>query len=103
MSNTQLLKEQMNAGSINQDFNSERDNAPLVEYEKIERTPFTMVKQDGYFFITIGNYLLTQRMLTYEDAMLQLEINKWEIVTNLITLIVRTMNENVSDKNDKQE
>lgn len=81
MTPTQLLKEQMNVEETNE------QSGKLIDYIKIEGTPFTMVIKEEKYFITLGNYMMTEPQESYADALNQLEENKWNIILNMSIII----------------
>lgn len=61
------------------------ESQELIVREKIPNSPFTVVGNEtvGYF-ITMGEYRLTEHFETTEQASKQLEIDRWNIIARLI-------------------
>lgn len=84
----QLLKDQLDASVIN-----EISSKPLIEYKPIEGTPFTTVKEGNNISIALGRYIITHKMadLNEEDVPEWLELNKWDIIVNLVITISKSI------------
>lgn len=95
----ELLSIQSNAGNIHkppsgettstEHGNDEEHNTELLQRIKIQNAPFEVVGNEeiGYF-IAFGKYKLTTNYNTIEEAQQRIEYDKWEIMINLIIIIV---------------
>lgn len=77
---TDLLRQ--STSSSNADDNH-KHGSTLIEYEKIEGTPFTMINQDEKWFIVMGDNRITEPTKTREEQFRKLKEDHW-----LITLTV---------------
>lgn len=68
------------------------NSSKLIEREQLEGTPFTLIKQEGKYFITIGNYQLTPQSDTEEEAINYIQFNQWNIITALIDIMINHYN-----------
>ena len=60
------------------------ENQELVKRHEIKDTPFTIVEIEGEYFGTMGQYRLTEKFTTYEEAHDTITANTWNNITNLI-------------------
>lgn len=66
-----------------------KQNSSLIRRTHLEKTPFTLIeKEEGQNFITFGRHRLTQIHDTPEKAIDELETNFWEIIANLIIVLI---------------
>lgn len=56
-------------------------------YEPITNSPFVMVGKDGQFFIGFGRYRITEDAPSKEEALEELEKNKWNVITNIAIIV----------------
>lgn len=88
------------------------NNPNLSSFEPIENTPFTLIKkatdhdpltddQDYIYFLTMGDYRITEPTDTKEKTMEKLEKEKWMIIFSIIAVIVEKMS-NMQIKDLKQ-
>jgi len=73
--------------------NTSQNNTELIEREKIEGTPFTLIKQEEKWFITMGDHRITEPTKHKNEQYNKLEKEKWLIITNVIIIILEKMNE----------
>lgn len=67
---------------------NKQSSSKLIEREQIEGTPFNLIKQDKKYFITIGNYQLTQQYNTEQEAIEDIQFNQWNIIVTLIDILI---------------
>lgn len=70
------------------------ENEELVKRHEIKDTPFTIVEIEGEFFATMGQYRLTEKFKTYEEAHDTITANTWNNVTNLIITLHEILKQN---------
>lgn len=59
--------------------------------EKIEGTLFSIANDpETGWFLSIGKYIITEPFPTKEEAISQLELDKWNIIMKMIILVVNT-------------
>lgn len=62
-------------------------NHTTSSYEPITNSPFVMVGKDGHYFIGFGKYKITEDAPSKEEALEELEKNKWNVITNIAIII----------------
>lgn len=67
--------------------NNPKENSTLIEYEQIEGTPYKAVKTEEGWFLTIGNYKLTEPTKTLEETEEKLKTDQWHIMINTMVAI----------------
>lgn len=70
-----------------------KQNYPLIEQEKIEGTPFTLIKQNDKYFIVMGNTRITDPTLNKETTLIKLETEKWLIILHLVIAVMERQKE----------
>jgi len=87
-----MLKELKTKSKSNGHTQSETpDNSnstSLVKFEKIEGTPFTAVMEKDVWFLTWGEYKLTEDYLTLEDCKEVLETNSWDVLGRFVISVI---------------
>lgn len=68
------------------------ENKELIQQTPVEDTPFTMVKYEDKYFLTMGKYRLTEPMENESEVRKHLSTHKWEITLQLIDIMI-TMKE----------
>jgi hypothetical protein len=68
------------------------NNKQLIEREKIEGTPFTLIKQNEQYFLVMGDHRLTEPTKNRETTMIKLENEKWLLMTQVVICILESMN-----------
>lgn len=64
-------------------------NTQEIEIEKIEGTPFTLVRDHTKWFITMGNTKLTEPENTKELTLQKLTTEKWQIIMRVAIIITK--------------
>lgn len=78
-------KSQMNVNHTN---NNESTSNELIENEKIEKTPFSAVRVDNQWFLTMGKYRLTEQLQTKEQVLKDAERSDWDRVLQVIAIMI---------------
>lgn len=75
-------------------------NKPLIVRNEVKGTPFTYVRQNKLWYVTLGKYRLNQEGLnTEEDCNTYLIENQWLIVAQLCQIISEyTVNQSLNTK-----
>lgn len=68
--------------------NNPNKNSTLIEQEKIEGTPFMAIKQNNQWFLTLGNYRLTEGTDTLEETEDKLKTEMWELIMKVSITVV---------------
>ena len=77
-------EDQINSQSNSQTFEGEPDNV----FEMIENTPFTLVKQEGHYFIAFLSYVLTRPTESREEQLSLLKTQRFEITAMYIMALL---------------
>lgn len=64
-------------------------NYPLVEMEKIEGTPFTLIHQEQKWFIVMGDHRVTEPTETKQQCLEKLEKEKWLLTMHIAIIAVQ--------------
>lgn len=64
-------------------------NSYLVEFEEIEGTPFTAVKEMENWFIVMGKYRLSEPFENKETAIEWSKIIDWNKITTVMTILLK--------------
>jgi len=86
-----------------QEQESKADSGKLVQIEKVEGTPFTVVTIEGSAevndtFIAVGNERLTD-LGDYEEMKRKIEERDWELIVQLQVFIANKVNEETKLEN----
>lgn len=77
--NKELLDTQMNV-----DIKEDRANYSIVDYEHIDGTPFTAVREnEGNWMINVGDYIIEKTDFVHlEDLVKYIESKPWGLILN---------------------
>lgn len=92
MENSTFEKSQTTANQQETTTDNKPNSSKLIEREQIEGTPFTLIKQDEKYFLTLGNYMVTPKCNTQTEAFEYIGENQWNIVTTLIDIMINHYN-----------
>lgn len=94
---SELLQSQMNVKEMDN-----KNSSKLIEREHIPGTPFHVIgmKDKGWFLI-MGNYKITEDYATKDEAINQLAESHWNIILNLTSIAVETINKIKHDNTTK--
>lgn len=71
--------------TINSESNS---NKKLTEAVKIENTPFTAIRLDETWFLTMGKYRLTNQLGSLEECKAEAADSSWERIMTIIKIML---------------
>lgn len=72
----------------NVEGNQDREqSSKLVEYKKIEGSPFTMAKTEDGITLMMGKWQLIDYVETEAEILEYLEFNKWELILKVIVCV----------------
>lgn len=74
-------------GNVNETTNS-NSNSKLVEREEIKNTPFTAVKFEDKWFLTMGKYRLTDGLASKEDVINEAKDASWFRIMQIIQIMI---------------
>lgn len=73
-----LLNEQTNANTQdNSNYSKSQDD---TSFEFVERTPFAIMKRNGTWSITMGNYIVKEGIESKEQAKKLIRFKDWQIL-----------------------
>lgn len=81
--NTQFNENIQNSAEENQNNSKYGDS-----YEPLNETPFSLVQQKGKWFITMAEYKITDEYETDNQALEELNYNKWHIILRMISAVI---------------
>lgn len=105
MKATEQLKESLNAGNpTKQNFGNE-ESTELREERRIENTPFTAVKLEEKWFLTMGKYRMTDTYESLEELMQeeQLHSTNWNLLTNMLAAMQVELGRVITEEATKSE
>ena len=78
MEKQELLHEQTNANTTdNSNFSKSQDD---TSFEFVEKTPFAIMKVNGLWNITMGNYIVKEGIESKEKAKNLIRLKDWQII-----------------------
>jgi len=60
----------------------------LVEYEQVPNTPFTIVKQNDKWFVTMGKYRLSEQLETKQEALEESQNESWFRMMQIMRIMI---------------
>lgn len=73
----------------------------LVERINLEGTPFTAVKLENDFFLTIGKYRIsTKSFQKVEELTEWIELNKWEVMATFASIVAEETTKEILKKHE---
>lgn len=60
----------------------------LVEHRKIEDTPFTAVRVNEDWFLTMGKYRLTEKLKTVEECQEEAKDASWMRIMQIVQIMI---------------
>lgn len=76
-------------GSAEQTTNNESNSNKLVEQFPVSGTPFTIVKVDEHWFLTIGKYRLTNQLGSREEAEAEVHDASWTRMMVIMKIMIK--------------
>ena len=78
MEKQELLHEQTSANTTdNSNYSKSQDD---TSFEFIEKTPFAIMKKNGTWSITMGNYIVVDNLNTKQKALDKIRKKDWDII-----------------------
>lgn len=84
-------------GTANETDKQKSNSKELIEKIEIEKTPFTAIRQDDKWFLTMGRYRLTQPLDSKEEALAAGVDESWWRIMQIIKIMI-TEHENEKGK-----
>lgn len=72
-------------------------HSTLKEVHKVDGTPFTIVKHEEEYFITLGKYKISNNQPSWEDCMDIIERKDYEFLMNMMFCALEIFSENVKE------
>lgn len=94
-----ILNTQLNA----EETPNETSSRELRHYEKIQGTPFTLVRDGINWLIVMGNHRVTDNCDTREIALNKLKQDRWDIILTMILIVQNTTKEQQQEDPHKYE
>lgn len=87
------------ANAATQQVNKRREEMEkLVEIERVEGTPFTIVRNESDWYVQIGNWRVTEALKSKEEALQDAERTDWDRIIQVIEVVVKTINKTDNGK-----
>lgn len=102
----QSLLQKLSPKRPNSESNSDEKIKQLLNKEEIPNTPFTLVKTQEGYFITMGKYRLSQAHKTKEKAIQDLTINQWHHIATIAIIMaenIQTVKEEENKRNQSNK
>ena len=64
-----------------------------TKYERIESTPFAIVKNNKGWFITLGKYRASDYYITKEQAKRDIQRRDWDLILSAVSIMIEMSNE----------
>lgn len=82
--------------------NNHNKQSSLIEREKIEGTPFTLITLNEEYFMVMGDYKVTETTKTKEEQIQKLESEKWLLIMHICIVALERMKK-VTDEFEKDK
>lgn len=98
-----MEKEKSN-GSANETDNKNysEDEKQLRQTIPVIKTPFTVIKNDDKYFVTMGMYKMSQIFASLEDAIEDAEQITWDRIVNVIQVMIESHEMYKKDENQTE-
>lgn len=89
MNSTSIKQSELLNAQLGSDgTHKESSNSELITRERITGTPFWVIGQENKeWFIVMKNYKITEGKATREEALKELENNKWNIIAAVCEIV----------------
>lgn len=78
MEKQELLHEQTSANTTdNSNYSKSQDD---TSFEFVDKTPFAIMKKNGTWSITMGNYIVVDNLNTKQEALDKIRKKDWDII-----------------------
>lgn len=96
-------KEQSTGTASQENKNKSNSGEQLVEQHAIPNTPFTAIKYDSKWYLTMGKYRLTKELPTKEKAIYESKNASWNRLMQVIQIMIDNNLENYKQTQNKPE
>lgn len=90
-------------GNVNETDKQNSKSRELVEQIAIEDTPFTAVRLEDKWFLTLGKYRLTEPMKTKYEVMESAKDASWGRIMQVIQIMIEQNKEEVKESTIKNQ
>ena len=91
-------QKELSSNYTEQANNNASTSDQIVEQHKVENTPFTIVKVDTQWFLTMGKYRLTEPTPTREETEAQVHDVTWNRLVQVMMIITEEQINNLNNK-----
>lgn len=88
MSNTQQKQQPLEEAQLSDEALNLKSNSQLIEREPLEGTPFEMLKEEGKYYLTWGQYKLTEAAEHRGQIYEQMDGDRWLIISRMMFAIL---------------
>lgn len=76
--------------SIERKGDENPNNSQLREFETVENTPFTVVKEESGYYLIMGEYRMSEKNYETKEELLEeeLERGRWHTMAKLVCAVV---------------
>lgn len=67
------------------------DYSKLVDVKPIEDTPFAVIKYEDEYFLAMGNYRISEKFKTFEEAENDIKDVSWNRLVSVMEIVFRTI------------
>lgn len=65
------------------------ENNEIIEVIEIKNTPFTAIKEENKWFITMGKYRLTNQLKSLEECKKAIKKDPWTIIMQVCLIMIK--------------
>lgn len=96
-------KEQSHGNAYQKKPDNSSSGEQLVEQHPIKNTPFTALKYDGKWYLTMGKYRLTKELQTKEKCIYESKNASWNRLMQVIQIMIDNNTETKQPQQNKPE
>lgn len=89
-------------GSAKKTDKSNSKSKEMVEQQPIDGTPFTAVRVDEDWFLTMGKYRLTEKLKTIAECVEEAKDASWWRIMQIMNIMIKEHEENKTLERTKQ-
>lgn len=85
--------QKLSNGSVEETRKQESNSNQLIEQIPLAGTPFTVVRVDEHWFLTIGKYRLTNQLNTRAEAEAEVHDTSWIRIMQVMNIVCKEYHE----------
>lgn len=89
--------------NTDQELSKESNSNELVERIPITDTPFTAIRLDNKWFLTMGKYRISEPVDSFEQIQMEAENTTWDRIMQVILIVINEQKEADSRKSEALE